>query len=356
MEGDLLIGHFIVGKKRKRDAARQGRSKRSSSRCKDSPQRDQVLIEVDDQDDAAPEMGLAAISSPPQFVLLGGDLAGPSQKALSERPPSPRVVTYEVATEGRSTRFSIPPPSPSLGDVQLETLVTLPAHDRACISAGSDDDLNNMVLLKLSQATLGMIEVVGRRQDRHVAMDEAKKAAEDRQRELLDEVARLARELEEEKGRSATLEGEKTSLSSEVGSISARVTELEGEKVNLIQQLEAEKKDQARRLEEAVESFKSSPEFTAVAMERMANWWWSGSRQDPEPCGCDHSLLLLCSTRYEPEQSHYWKKKRKGEKYTEYVSRRKRRNRTQPLLLQRRFLVVRQKQIAASEFAVLIRL
>ncbi|VFQ77695.1 unnamed protein product [Cuscuta campestris] len=120
-----------------------------------------------------------AINSPPRSLMLGGDLAGSSQGAFSERPPSPPVVTYEVATEGRSTRFSIPPSSPSLGDVQLETLVTLPAQDRARISAGSEDDLNNLVLLKLSQATLGMIELVGRRQDRQAAMDKAKKAAED---------------------------------------------------------------------------------------------------------------------------------------------------------------------------------
>ncbi|VFQ66162.1 unnamed protein product [Cuscuta campestris] len=149
MEGDLLIGHFIAGRKRKRDAARQTRSKRSSSRGEDGPFRNR--------------------------------------------------------------------------DVQLETLVTLPAQDRARISAGSDEDLNNMVLLKLSQATLGMIELVGRRQDRQVTMDEAKKAAEDKQRELQEEVARLTRELEEEKGRST--------------------------------KLEAERSNQAHRLEETVESF-----------------------------------------------------------------------------------------------------
>ncbi|VFQ85706.1 unnamed protein product [Cuscuta campestris] len=152
MEGDLLISHFIAGRKRKRDAARQSRSKRSSSHGKDSPRQEHVVIEVEDQDDVA----------------------------LSEGPPSPPAVTYEVATEGLSTRFSIPPPSPSLGDIQLETLATLPAQYRARISAGSDDDLNNMVLLKLSQTTLGMIELVGWRQDCQAAMDEAKKAAEDK--------------------------------------------------------------------------------------------------------------------------------------------------------------------------------
>ncbi|VFQ68870.1 unnamed protein product [Cuscuta campestris] len=186
MDGDLLIGHFIAGRKRKRDATRQSKSRRSSSRGEDSPLREQVVIEVEDQDDAALETGTMAISSPPRSLMLGGDL------------------------------------------------------DRARISAGSEDDLNNMVLLKLSQATLGMIELVGQRQDRQAAMDEAKKAAEDKQKELQDEVARLARELEEEKGRSANLETKNASLSSE-----------------------------AHRLEEAIESFKSSPEFTAVAMERM---------------------------------------------------------------------------------------
>ncbi|VFQ88766.1 unnamed protein product [Cuscuta campestris] len=166
-------------------------------------------------------------------------------------------VTYEVATEGRSTRFSIPPPSPSLRDAQLEVVVTLSAQDRARISAGSEEDLNNMVLLKLSQATLGMIELVGRRQDRQAAIDAERK------------VARLARELEEEKGRSSALETEKASLSSEVGSVSARVAELEGDSTDLIQQLEVERSDQVRRVKEAIESFKSSPDFAAVAMERM---------------------------------------------------------------------------------------
>ncbi|VFQ84589.1 unnamed protein product [Cuscuta campestris] len=126
---------------------------RSSSRGEDSPLREQVVIEVEDQDDAALETGTMVISSPPCSPMLGGDLAGSSQRAFSERPHSPPVVTYEVATEGRSTRFSIPLPSPRLGDVQLETPVTLASQDRARISAGSEDDLNNMVLLKLSQSS-----------------------------------------------------------------------------------------------------------------------------------------------------------------------------------------------------------
>ncbi|VFQ95085.1 unnamed protein product [Cuscuta campestris] len=134
MDSDFLLGHFVAGRKRKRDATKQSRSRRSSSRGEDSPPHEQVVIQ-----------------------------------------------------------------------------------DRACISAGSKDDLNNMVLLKLSQATLGMIELIGRRQDCQAAMDEARKAAEDKQRELQEEVARLARELEEEKGRSTTLETENTSLSSERG-------------------------------------------------------------------------------------------------------------------------------------------
>ncbi|VFQ59898.1 unnamed protein product [Cuscuta campestris] len=190
---------------------------------------------VQDKHRHQPDLLRDAPGLPSRSLMLGGDLGGSSQRAFSERPPSPPVVTYEVAIEGRSTRFSIPPLSPSLGDVQLETLVTLPAQDRARISAGSEDDPNDMVFLKLSQATLGMIEIVGWRQDRQAAMDEAKKAAEDKQRELQEEVARHARELEEEKGRSATLEIENASLSSEVGSISASVAELEGEKTGLIQ-------------------------------------------------------------------------------------------------------------------------
>ncbi|VFQ94929.1 unnamed protein product [Cuscuta campestris] len=185
MESDLLIGHFIAGRKRKRDAAHQTRSKCSSSHSEDGPPQEQVVIEVQDHDGAAPKMGMTV-----------SDLAGSSQRALSERPPSPPVVTYEVATECRSTRFSIPPLSPSHA---------------------------------------GMIELIGWRQDRQAAMDEAKKAAEDKQRELQNEVACLARELEEEKGCSANLEVENASLSSEMGSVSTQVAELEGEKVDLIQ-------------------------------------------------------------------------------------------------------------------------
>ncbi|VFQ82093.1 unnamed protein product [Cuscuta campestris] len=126
---------------------------------------------------------------------------------------------------------------------------------------------------EIKKATLGMIEVVSRRQDRQAAMDEARKAAEDKQRELQEEVAHFARELEEEKGRSTALETEKASLS-------ARVAELEGEKTNLIQQLEAEKSDRVHHVEEAIESFKSSPDFDAVSVERMdklvAEWLKTG--------------------------------------------------------------------------------
>ncbi|VFQ90857.1 unnamed protein product [Cuscuta campestris] len=190
MDDDLLLGHFVAGRKRKRDASRQNKNKRSSSRGEDSPPREQVVIDVEDQDDAALATGTMAMSSPPRSLML-------------------------------------------------------------------------------VQATLGMIEIVGRRQDRQAAMDEAKKVAEDKQRELQEEVARFARELEEEKGRSAVLETKNASISSELGSVSARIAELEGEKTDLIQQLEVARSDQARRMEEAIESFKSSPDFATVAMERM---------------------------------------------------------------------------------------
>ncbi|VFQ64850.1 unnamed protein product [Cuscuta campestris] len=188
----------------------------------------------------------------------GGDLAGSSLGIASERPPSPPAVTYEVATGGRSTRLCIPPLPQSLGDVQLETLITLPAEDQARISAGSEDDLDNMVLLRLSQATLGMIEVVGRRRGHQAALGEALKTSEAKQKEL-----------QEEENRCVALEADKAALSLEVGSVSARVVELEGEKSDLIQQLEVERSDRIRYAEEAVESFKSSPDFTMVAMERM---------------------------------------------------------------------------------------
>ncbi|VFQ90027.1 unnamed protein product [Cuscuta campestris] len=246
MDSDLLLSRFTAGRKRKRETKGQG--KRSSSYHEESPSREPAVIVVEDQEDA------------------------------TQKP-----VTYEVATGGRSTRLCIPPLPQSLGDVQLETLITLPAEDQARILAGSEDDLDNMVLLRLSQATLGMIEVVGRKRGRQAAADEAMKVAEAKQKELQEEVARLTRELEEKENRCAALavekasqenrcvalEADKASLSLEVESVSARVVELEGEKSDLIQQLEVERSDWVRHEEGAVESFKSSPDFTVVAMERM---------------------------------------------------------------------------------------
>ncbi|VFQ62548.1 unnamed protein product [Cuscuta campestris] len=281
MESDLLLSRFTAGRKRKRETKGQG--KRSSSHREEGPSREPAVIVVEDQEDATQEPGTMAGQSPPHPVMQGGDLVRSSQGIALERPPSPPAVTYEVATGGRSTRLCIPPLPQSLGDVQLETLITLPAEDQARISAGSEDDLDNMVLLRLSQATLGMIEVVGRKRGRQSAADEVMKAAEAKQKELQEEVARLTRELEEKENRCAALavekasqenrcvalEADKASLSLEVESVSARVVELEGEKSDLIQQLEVERSDRVRHAEEAVESFKSSLDFTVVAMERM---------------------------------------------------------------------------------------
>ncbi|VFQ95610.1 unnamed protein product [Cuscuta campestris] len=282
----------------------KGQGRRSSSHHEGSPSREPAVIVVEDHEDATLETGTMAGHSPPRSMRPGGNLAGSSRGIASERPPA---VTYEVATGGRSTRLCIPPLPQSLGDVQLETLITLPAEDQARISAGSEDDLDNMVLLRLSQvlalilpalvlffsyaldphalvqATLGMIEVVGRRRGRQAAADEAMKTAEAKQKELQEEVARLTRELEEkenrcaalavektsQENRCAALEADKASLSLEMESVSARVLELEGEKTDLIQQLEVERSDRVRHAEEAVESFKSSPDFTVVAMEQM---------------------------------------------------------------------------------------
>ncbi|VFQ64405.1 unnamed protein product [Cuscuta campestris] len=281
MDGDLLLSRITKGRKRKREAKGQG--KRSSSHHGESLSREPAVIVVENQDDATLETGTMTGHSPPHSVRPGDDLARSSQGVVSERPPSPPAVTYEVATGGRSTRLCIPPLPQSLGDVQLETLITLPAEDQARISAGSEDDLDNMVLLRLSQATLGMIEVVGRRRGHQAALGEALKTSEARQKELQEEVARLTRELGEKENRCAALAAEKTShenrcvaleadkasLSLEVESVSSRVVELEGEKSDLIQQLEVERSDRVRHAEEAVESFKSSPDFTMVAMERM---------------------------------------------------------------------------------------
>ncbi|VFQ82155.1 unnamed protein product [Cuscuta campestris] len=238
MDSDLLLSRFTAGRKRKREAKGQGK-------CSSSHR---AVIVVEDQDDAALETGTMAVHSPLHSLMPGGDLAGSSQGVVSEQPTSSPAVTYEVATEGCSMRLSIPPPPQRLGDVQLETLITLPAEDQARISAGSEDDLDNMVLLRLNQASLGMIEVVGRKRGRQAASDEAMKAAEAKKKELQEEVAPLTRELEEkesccaaleaeeasQKDRCVALEAHKASLSSEVESVSARKVELEGEKTDLI--------------------------------------------------------------------------------------------------------------------------
>ncbi|VFQ64376.1 unnamed protein product [Cuscuta campestris] len=233
MDIELLLSRFTAGRKRKRETKGQG--KRSSSHHGEGPSQEPAVIVVEDQDDATLETGTVTGHSPP------------------------------------------------LWDVQLETLITLPTEDQARISAGSEDDLDNMVLLRLSQATLGMIEVVGRRRGRQAAADEAMKAAEATQKELQEEVVRLTRELGEkenrcaalavektsQENRCAALEADKASWSLKIESVSARVLELEGEKTDLIQQLERERSDRVHHAEEAVESFKSSPDFTVVAMERM---------------------------------------------------------------------------------------
>ncbi|VFQ71277.1 unnamed protein product [Cuscuta campestris] len=233
MDNNLLLSRFTVGRKRKRETKGQG--KRSSSHQGESPPREPALIVVEDQDDATLE---------------------------TERPPLPPAVTYEVATGGRSTRLCIPSPPQSLGDVQLETLITLPAEDQARISVGSEDDLDNMVLLRLSQGTLGMIEVVGRKRGRQAALNEAMKTSEAKQKELQVEVARLTRELEEKESRCAALVAEKAFQAD-------RCVALEADKASLSTELEVERSDRVRHAEEAVESFKSSPDFTMVTLERM---------------------------------------------------------------------------------------
>ncbi|VFQ85564.1 unnamed protein product [Cuscuta campestris] len=260
MDNDLLLRHFTAGRKKKREA--RGHGKCSSSHRGDSPSQEPAVIVVEDQDDAALETGTNAVPSPLHSLMPGGDLAGSSQGVVLERPHSSPAVTYKVATEGRSTRLSLPPPPQSLGDVQLETLITLPAEDQAHISAGSEDDLDNMVLLRLSQATLGMIEVVDRKRGRQAALDEAMKAAETKQKELQEEVARLMRELEEKESCCAVHEAEKASQQD-------CYVALEEGKASLSLELELERSDRARHVEDAIESFKSSPGFTLVALERM---------------------------------------------------------------------------------------
>ncbi|VFQ86992.1 unnamed protein product [Cuscuta campestris] len=224
MDSDLLLSRFTAGKKRKRETKGQG--KRSSSHREEGPSREPAVTMVEDQEDATQEPGTMAGQSPPHPVMQ---------------------------------------------------------EDQARISAGSEDDLDNMVLLRLSQATLGMIEVVGRKRGRQATADEVMKAAEAKQKELQEEVVRLTRELEEkencyaalavekasQENRCVALEADKASLSLEVEFVSARVVDLEGEKSDLIQQLEVERSDRVRHAEEAVESFKSSPDFTLVAMEQM---------------------------------------------------------------------------------------
>ncbi|VFQ98678.1 unnamed protein product [Cuscuta campestris] len=174
-----------------------------------------------------------------------------------------RKTKREAKSQGKrssSHREESPPREPAVIVVEDQNEAALEVEDQARISAGSEDDLDNMVLLRLSQET-GSLSRLGR--------------SDEGSRGQADGVARRGRcaALEMEKAsqedRCVALEADKALLSSEVESVSARVVELEGEKSDLIQQLERERSDRVRHAEEAVESFKSSPDFTMVAMERM---------------------------------------------------------------------------------------
>ncbi|VFQ68769.1 unnamed protein product [Cuscuta campestris] len=164
MDVDLLLSRFTAGRKRKREAKSQGKRSSSHREEEESPPREPAVVVVEDQDDAALETG----------------------------------------------------------DVQLETLITLPAEDQARISAGSEDDLDNM-------ATLGMIEVVGKKQSRQAALDEAMRVAEAKQKELQEEVARLTRELEEKESRCAALVVEKASQEDRCAALEADKASLSSE-------------------------------------------------------------------------------------------------------------------------------
>ncbi|VFQ69514.1 unnamed protein product [Cuscuta campestris] len=108
MDDQLLSHHLVRGKKRKRDVALQGKERRPSSSHEDRFQLDQVLIELEDQNEATPEMGTMVTSSPSCTATPRSDLPGSSRGTTSERPPSPPALTYEVASEGGLKKFSAP--------------------------------------------------------------------------------------------------------------------------------------------------------------------------------------------------------------------------------------------------------
>ncbi|VFQ67167.1 unnamed protein product [Cuscuta campestris] len=196
------------------------------------------------------------------FKLTKGHGDWASYASLSQRAP---ILSSRFVSPSNATLLSITRKLCAQGAVEIKKVVTEESLAALGFEFVQDEHRHQPDLLR--GAPGGSVDCGPF--DRQAVMDEARKAAEDKQRELQEEVARLARELEEEKGHSAALETKNASLSSEVGSVSARVAELEGEKADLIQQLDAERSDQARRREEAIESFKSSPDFAAVAMGRM---------------------------------------------------------------------------------------
>ncbi|VFR01029.1 unnamed protein product [Cuscuta campestris] len=125
------------------------------------------------------------------------------------------------------------------------------------------------------------------------SLDDERKMSAAEKKKLQDKVNRLTRELLEEghlntnlqcrvgqlERDKSNLEKEKHDLHREKSNLQARVAHLEEEKVSLssevalvldrVAELEAEKGDVVYRLEEAVETSKASPEFSATSMERM---------------------------------------------------------------------------------------
>ncbi|VFQ90185.1 unnamed protein product [Cuscuta campestris] len=277
MEQQLMLHRLKAEKKRKRDAAPKAMSSACPQATRVASCWTRLLSTWKTKERRLPQWrrGQWWLAPPSRTKVLGRSLlgaTGATRDASSQRPPLSLALTFEVQTEGGLMKFSIPHhPSSGIEEFPLETKIVLPSTDQACISASSTRDLANMVLLKFVQAPLGVLELARRANVHQSTLDEVKEATE-AEKELRGEVDRLAKELLEEglcnsnllcrirqlERENYDLNGEKTSLSSQVESVSTWVAELEVEKGDLVCCLEG-----------VVETFKASPEFRVTVMEQM---------------------------------------------------------------------------------------
>ncbi|VFQ59402.1 unnamed protein product [Cuscuta campestris] len=261
-EGDMdqyqLLCRLTLGdwkKKRKRVATSHDELHRPSSSHEVHSLLDHVVIDIEDQGEPTPtvELGTIVVNSPSRKRVHGADSSGCH---IDQRPPSLPAMTIDMETEMGSMRFSVPHRSSAgLDEFLVETTVVLHSADQACLDASSDRDLSDMVLLKFGRVCALRVLPF-----HSLCLSYASKLS------TFD--AGLAWSVGARPSSDCP-----SVLPGRVASVSARVAELEAEKGDLV-----------CRLEEAVETFKASPEYRATAMEQMdklvASWTQTRPAED----------------------------------------------------------------------------